>query len=48
MHWGTWVLGDEDVREPPQRLEEALAFKGLARKGVFDVCGLGEVIRIPV
>ncbi|GJN68114.1 zn-dependent hydrolase oxidoreductase family protein [Purpureocillium lilacinum] len=48
MHWGTWVLGDEDVREPPQRLEEALAFKGLARKGVFDVCGLGEVIRIPL
>jgi N-acyl-phosphatidylethanolamine-hydrolysing phospholipase D len=24
MHWGTWVLTEEDVREPPRRLVEAL------------------------
>ncbi|KND86911.1 N-acyl-phosphatidylethanolamine-hydrolyzing phospholipase D [Tolypocladium ophioglossoides CBS 100239] len=48
MHWGTWVLGDEDVREPPQRLKEALAFRGISKTGVFDICGVGETVSIPL
>ncbi|ODA79285.1 hypothetical protein RJ55_04878 [Drechmeria coniospora] len=48
MHWGTWVLGDEDVREPPRRLEEALLLKGLPKKGVFDISGIGETVSIPL
>jgi N-acyl-phosphatidylethanolamine-hydrolysing phospholipase D len=42
MHWGTWVLTEEDVMEPPQKLKEALALKGIEEKGVFDVCDIGE------
>ncbi|ORY14773.1 N-acyl-phosphatidylethanolamine-hydrolyzing phospholipase D [Clohesyomyces aquaticus] len=42
MHWGTWVLTEEDVMEPPQKLKEALAEKGIGEKGVFDVVDIGE------
>jgi L-ascorbate metabolism protein UlaG (beta-lactamase superfamily) len=42
MHWGTWVLTEEDVMEPPRLLKEALERKGLAKEGVFDVCDIGE------
>ncbi|KAH7356266.1 beta-lactamase superfamily domain-containing protein [Pyrenochaeta sp. MPI-SDFR-AT-0127] len=42
MHWGTWVLTEEDVMEPPRLLKEAMAWKGLNEKGVFDVCDIGE------
>jgi L-ascorbate metabolism protein UlaG (beta-lactamase superfamily) len=42
MHWGTWVLTEEDVLEPPKLLKEALERKGLAKEGVFDVCDIGE------
>ncbi|PSN67471.1 Metallo-hydrolase/oxidoreductase [Corynespora cassiicola Philippines] len=41
MHWGTWVLTEEDVMEPPRKLEEALEWKGV-EKGRFGVVGLGE------
>jgi N-acyl-phosphatidylethanolamine-hydrolysing phospholipase D len=42
MHWGTWVLTEEDVLEPPRLLKEALERKGLDKEGVFDVCDIGE------
>ncbi|KAG8626695.1 hypothetical protein KVT40_005640 [Elsinoe batatas] len=42
MHWGTWVLTEEDVLEPPRLLKEALKKKGIPENGVFDVCEIGE------
>lgn len=42
MHWGTWVLTEEDVLEPPRKLKEALKKHGTSEEGVFDVCDLGE------
>lgn len=42
MHWGTWVLTEEDVLEPPEKLKTALKTLGLPEKGVFDVCEIGE------
>ncbi|GAB7351382.1 hypothetical protein MBLNU459_g2062t2 [Dothideomycetes sp. NU459] len=42
IHWGTWVLTEEDVLEPPRLLKEALAWKNLPKEGVFDVCDIGE------
>lgn len=42
MHWGTWVLTEEDVMEPPRLLKTALATKGIQEEGVFDVCDIGE------
>jgi L-ascorbate metabolism protein UlaG (beta-lactamase superfamily) len=42
IHWGTWVLSEEDVLEPPQLLKKALGKSGFAETGVFDVCDIGE------
>lgn len=42
MHWGTWVLTEEDVLEPPRLLKDALSRKGIPQTGVFDVCDIGE------
>lgn len=42
IHWGTWVLTQEDVLEPPRFLKEALKRQGLPEEGVFDVCDIGE------
>ncbi|GAB7353925.1 hypothetical protein MBLNU459_g4533t1 [Dothideomycetes sp. NU459] len=42
IHWGTWVLTEEDVMEPPRLLKTALAKKGIPEEGVFDVCDIGE------
>ena len=42
IHWGTWVLTEENVMEPPKLLRKALAWKGIAETGVFDVCDIGE------
>ena len=42
IHWGTWVLTEEDVLEPPKRLKEALKRYGLPEQGVFDTCAIGE------
>jgi L-ascorbate metabolism protein UlaG (beta-lactamase superfamily) len=41
MHWGTWVLTEEDVLEPPRKLKEALKEKGIEEEGVFDVVDIG-------
>ncbi|KAI6782250.1 uncharacterized protein J7T54_008336 [Emericellopsis cladophorae] len=48
MHWGTWVLGDEPVQEPPRKLAEALVALGLPERGLFDVCDIGERVSIPL
>lgn len=42
IHWGTWVLTNEEVEEPPQLLREALKKSGISETGVFDVCAVGE------
>jgi N-acyl-phosphatidylethanolamine-hydrolysing phospholipase D len=41
MHWGTWVLTEEDVLEPPRKLKEALEWKGVDPER-FGVCEIGE------
>lgn len=42
MHWGTWVLTEEDVLEPPKLLKEALRKHEIVESGVFDICDIGE------
>jgi N-acyl-phosphatidylethanolamine-hydrolysing phospholipase D len=42
MHWGTWVLTEENVLEPAQLLKKALKWKGIDEEGVFDVVDIGE------
>jgi L-ascorbate metabolism protein UlaG (beta-lactamase superfamily) len=42
IHWGTWVLTEEDVKAPPRVLKAALARSGFAETGIFDVCDIGE------
>ena len=42
IHWGTWVLTEEEVLEPPRLLKQALKWKGLDESGVFDTCDIGE------
>ncbi|MCJ1376627.1 hypothetical protein MMC20_007870 [Loxospora ochrophaea] len=42
IHWGTWVLTEEDVLEPPKLLRKALAKSGFPEEGLFDVCEIGE------
>lgn len=42
MHWGTWVLTEEDVLEPPKLLRKALKHHDLPEEGVFDICDIGE------
>lgn len=42
IHWGTWVLTEEAVLEPPRRLKQALKKYELPETGVFDVCDIGE------
>ncbi|KKK26240.1 hypothetical protein ARAM_004961 [Aspergillus rambellii] len=42
MHWGTWVLTEEDVLEPPEKLKEALRKHEIPETGVFDICEIGE------
>ncbi|ETS82580.1 hypothetical protein PFICI_04456 [Pestalotiopsis fici W106-1] len=42
IHWGTFVLTLEELREPPRLLREALRRRGIAEEGVFDVSRIGE------
>ncbi|KAK7556653.1 Zn-dependent hydrolase/oxidoreductase [Phyllosticta citricarpa] len=42
MHWGTWVLTEEEVLEPARLLKKALTNSGIPEEGVFDVCDIGE------
>lgn len=47
MHWGTFVLTDEPMDEPPRKLREALAQQGLA-EDCFAVMKHGESRTIPL
>ena len=47
IHWGTWVLTEEEVLEPPQLLKKALAESEIPEQGVFDVCDIGESREFP-
>jgi N-acyl-phosphatidylethanolamine-hydrolysing phospholipase D len=42
IHYATWVLTEEEVKEPPVLLKQALKRKGLPEEGVFDICDIGE------
>ena len=42
IHWGTWVLTEEDAWAPARRLKEALKKRGMEEVGVFDVTDVGE------
>jgi len=42
IHYGTFVLTEEDVLEPPLLLKEALRRRNMAPEGIFDVCDIGE------
>jgi len=42
IHWGTWVLTEEEVLEPPKVLKQALRWKGLDEEGLFETCDIGE------
>ncbi|OJJ47371.1 hypothetical protein ASPZODRAFT_132358 [Penicilliopsis zonata CBS 506.65] len=41
MHWGTWVLTEEDVLEPPRKLQAALK-KMAVPETDFTICDIGE------
>ena len=41
IHWGTWVLTEEDVLEPPRMLKDAAKWKG-REEGAYDTCNIGE------
>ncbi|KAF8954818.1 hypothetical protein BGZ46_002811 [Entomortierella lignicola] len=41
MHWGTWVLTNEDVTEPPKRLEAYMKKRG-HDPNTFNVMEIGE------
>jgi L-ascorbate metabolism protein UlaG (beta-lactamase superfamily) len=43
MHWGTWILTEEEVMEPKERLEELCAEKGVQGFGTVDIGGFVEV-----
>ena len=43
MHWGTFVLTDEPVNQPPQKLKEALA-KNCKMESEFVAINIGETI----
>lgn len=45
MHWGTFLLTDEPIEEPPQRLEEAVRRKGL-EKDTFVAVKPGAITRV--
>ncbi|KAF5848645.1 hypothetical protein GGP41_009724 [Bipolaris sorokiniana] len=43
MHWGTWVLTEEEVMAPPKELKEACEWKGIEHgRGGFGICDIGE------
>lgn len=42
IHWGTFILTTEELREPPQLLKAALRRRGIPEEGVFDICDVGE------
>jgi N-acyl-phosphatidylethanolamine-hydrolysing phospholipase D len=46
MHWGTFILTDEDPTEPPVRVHAEMVRRGLD-PNAFCVVELGETLSIP-
>ena len=46
MHWGTFILTDEPVDEPPKLLRKSLAARGIP-PDAFQALKHGETIRLP-
>ncbi|KAI8853106.1 beta-lactamase superfamily domain-containing protein [Chytridium lagenaria] len=46
IHWGTFVLTDEPINDPPIVLRAALKAKGIKVEGVFDVLEIGETMLV--
>jgi len=47
MHWGTFILTDEEMTEPPKLLAQALEAQGLTAEE-FAVMQHGELMLLPV
>ncbi|KAF9163587.1 hypothetical protein DFQ26_002343 [Actinomortierella ambigua] len=47
MHWGTWILTDEDVTEPPKRLEAEMKNRG-HDPNTFNTMQIGETLVVDV
>lgn len=45
IHWGTFVLGEEPINEPPKQLIVALQNEGI-REDEFRTCRIRESLRI--
>jgi L-ascorbate metabolism protein UlaG (beta-lactamase superfamily) len=45
MHWGTFKLTDEDLREPPQRLRELWEQRGLP-DAAREIPAIGQTVRL--
>ncbi|KAM0793150.1 hypothetical protein ACM66B_000625 [Microbotryomycetes sp. NB124-2] len=45
MHWGTWILTDEEFNEPPKRLKKALIDKQIDTQE-FVTVDIGETLRV--
>ncbi|EME43833.1 hypothetical protein DOTSEDRAFT_88173 [Dothistroma septosporum NZE10] len=43
IHWGTWILTEEDVLEPPRLVKAALKKKDMPLDR-FEVCDIGESV----
>lgn len=43
MHWGTWILTEEEVMEPRSKLEEVCKREGVSTFGVLDIGGAVQV-----
>ncbi|GLB37059.1 putative beta-lactamase superfamily domain containing protein [Lyophyllum shimeji] len=41
VHWGTWILSEEEVDQPPKDLKTACTDAGI-EEGSFVVCDMGE------
>lgn len=53
MHWGTWIMSDEEWDEPPRLLREELRKEGLEKKqgqehDWFAVVNMGETNELVV
>lgn len=47
MHWGTFILTDEEMTEPPRLLNQALIDNGLSRDD-FSEMQHGEIKKLPI
>ncbi|KIP07586.1 hypothetical protein PHLGIDRAFT_105453 [Phlebiopsis gigantea 11061_1 CR5-6] len=43
IHWGTFILGEEGIMDPPREVKEEAAEAGL-EEDAFTTCGIGETL----